>query len=39
MPNLTVYNTAKEEVSNIDLQDSVFAVEVRESLFYAAVRY
>lgn len=39
MPNLTVYNTAKEEVSKVDLLDSVFAVEVRESLFYAAVRY
>lgn len=39
MPNLTVYNTAKEEVSKIELEDGIFAVEVRESLFYAAVRY
>jgi large subunit ribosomal protein L4 len=39
MPSLTVYNAANEEVSNIELSDEIFGVEVRESLFYAAVRY
>jgi len=39
MPTLPVYNTNKEEVEQIELSDSVFGAEVREWLFYDAVRY
>ena len=39
MPTLPVYNTNKEEVSTIELLETVFGVEVREWLFYDAVRY
>jgi len=39
MPTLPVYNTKKEEVAKIELSDAVFAAEVREWLFYDAVRY
>lgn len=39
MPRIAVYNTTNEEVSTIDLLDSIFNVEVREFLFYEAVRY
>ena len=39
MPTLPVFNTSKEEVTQIDLSDAVFGAEVREWLFYDAVRY
>jgi large subunit ribosomal protein L4 len=39
MPTLPVYNTNKEKVEQIELSDSVFGAEVREWLFYDAVRY
>jgi large subunit ribosomal protein L4 len=39
MPTLPVFNTNKEEVSQIDLSEAVFGAEVREWLFYDAVRY
>jgi len=39
MPTLNVYDTAKETVGSIELDASVFGVEVREHLFHAAVRY
>ena len=39
MPTLPVFNTNKEEVTQIDLSDAVFGAEVREWLFYDAVRY
>jgi large subunit ribosomal protein L4 len=39
MPTLPVFNTNKEEVMQIDLSADVFGAEVREWLFYDAVRY
>jgi large subunit ribosomal protein L4 len=39
MPTLPVFNTSKEEVTQIDLSEDVFGAEVREWLFYDAVRY
>jgi len=39
MPTLPVYNINKEELEQIELSDSIFGVEVREGLFYDAVRY
>jgi len=39
MPTVSVYNTNKEEVGTIELSDIVFGAEVREHLFYDAVRY
>ena len=39
MPTLPVFNTKKEEVTQIDLSEAVFGAEVREWLFYDAVRY
>lgn len=39
MPTLPMFNTQKEEVGTVELSDSVFGVEVREHLFYEAVRY
>ena len=39
MPTLTLFNTSKEEVGSISLAEQVFGVEVREHLFYEAVRY
>ena len=39
MPTLPVFNTNKEEVTQIDLSADVFGAEVREWLFYDAVRY
>ena len=39
MPTLPMFNTQKEEVGTVELADSVFGVEVREHLFYEAVRY
>lgn len=39
MTTLDVYDVSKETVGSIELDASVFGVEVREHLFYAAVRY
>lgn len=39
MPTIDVYNIQREQVGSLDLEDSVFGVEVREHLFHAAVRY
>lgn len=39
MPTLEIYDTAKESVGSVELDASVFGVEVREHLFYDAVRY
>ena len=39
MPTLDVYDTNRESVGSIDLEASVFGVEVREHLFHAVVRY
>ncbi len=34
-----VFNTAKEKVGSINLDESIFGTEVKEHLFYDAVRY
>jgi len=34
-----VFNTAKEKVGSVDLNETVFGAEVKEHLFYDAVRY
>lgn len=39
MPTLPVFNINKEEIGKIELSESVFGAEVREWLFYDAVRY
>lgn len=39
MPTLDVFDTAKEAVGSIELDAAIFGVEVREHLFYTAVRY
>ncbi len=39
MTTLDVYDVSKETVGSIELDAAVFGVEVREHLFYAAVRY
>ena len=39
MPTLDVYNTSRETVGSIELNDSVFGAEVKEHLFHAVVRY
>jgi len=39
MPKVDVYNTDKKKVGEIDLADTIFGTEVKEHLFYAAVRY
>jgi large subunit ribosomal protein L4 len=39
MPTLDVYDTNREAVGSIDLEATVFGVEVREHLFHAVVRY
>ena len=39
MPTIPIYTIQKEEVGSIELADSIFGVEVREHLFYEAVRY
>jgi large subunit ribosomal protein L4 len=39
MPTLSMFNTNNEEVGSIELSENVFGVEVREHLFYEAVRY
>ena len=39
MPTLEMYNTSKESLGSIELNDSVFATEVKEHLFHTVVRY
>jgi len=39
MPTVDVYNTDKKKVGTCDLDDAVFGAEVKEHLFYTAVRY
>ena len=39
MPKVDVYNTDKKKVGEIELADTIFGTEVKEHLFYAAVRY
>jgi large subunit ribosomal protein L4 len=39
MPTLPVFNVNKEEIEKIELSDTIFGAEVREWLFYDAVRY
>jgi large subunit ribosomal protein L4 len=39
MPTLDVYDTNREAVGSIDLEATVFGVEVREHLLHAVVRY
>lgn len=39
MPKVDIFNTDKKKVGEIDLADAVFGTEVKEHLFYAAVRY
>ena len=39
MTTLDVYDVSKQTVGSIELDAAVFGVEVREHLFYAAVRY
>ena len=34
-----VFNTAKKKVGSVDLDEAVFGAEVKEHLFYDAVRY
>lgn len=39
MPKVDIFNTEKKKVGEIDLAEAVFGTEVKEHLFYAAVRY
>lgn len=39
MPTVDVFNVQHDKVGEVELPDSVFGVEVREHLLYAAVRY
>ena len=39
MPTIDIYNTDKKKVGTVDLDDAVFGAEVKEHLFYTAVRY
>ncbi len=39
MPTVDIYNTDKKKVGTVDLDDAVFGAEVKEHLFYTAVRY
>ena len=39
MTTIDVYNTQREKVSQIDLDDAIFGGEVKEHLLYAVVRY
>jgi large subunit ribosomal protein L4 len=39
MPKVDVYNTKKKKVGEIDLADAIFGTDVKEHLFYTAVRY
>lgn len=39
MPVVDLFNTAREKVGSLDLDDAVFGAEVKEHLFHAVVRY
>ena len=39
MPTVTVYNTNRDKVGELSLDDAVFGAEVKEHLFYAVVRH
>ena len=39
MPVVDVYNTTKEKVGSVELDDAVFGAEVKEHLFHMMVRY
>jgi large subunit ribosomal protein L4 len=39
MPKIDIYNTKKKKVGEIDLADAIFGTDVKEHLFYTAVRY
>jgi large subunit ribosomal protein L4 len=39
MPTVDIYNLKKKKVGSAELSDAVFGVEVKEHLFYSAVRY
>lgn len=39
MPVVDVYNTAREKVGSVELDDTVFSSEVKEHLFHTVVRY
>ena len=39
MPTIDMYNTGREKVGSIELDDSIFGAEVKPHLFHAVVRY
>lgn len=39
MPTIDVYNSEREKVSTLDLDEGIFGTEVKEHLLYAAVRW
>ncbi|MCP4803748.1 MAG: 50S ribosomal protein L4 [Proteobacteria bacterium] len=39
MPTIDVYNTSREKVGDLSLDDAIFGAEVKEHLFYTMVRY
>ncbi len=39
MPVVDLFNSAREKVGTVDLDDSIFAAEVKEHLFHMVVRY
>lgn len=39
MPTIDVYNTSRDKVGDLQLDDAIFGAEVKEHLFYSAVRY
>jgi len=39
MPVVDLYNSAREKIGTVDLDDSVFAAEVKEHLFHMVVRH
>lgn len=39
MPSVDLYNTDRETVGSIDLEDTIFGAEVKPHLFYTVVRY
>ena len=39
MPKVDIFNTKKKKVGEIELSDAIFGAEVKEHLFYTAVRY
>ncbi len=39
MPSIDLYNTERDKVGSVDLDDAIFGAEVKPHLFYAVVRY